>query len=275
MDLFHEMLNDKEDPAGMMGGVAYELARANRRVNEALDYANKAVALTEADTMKATLDSTEKIDYRRMTALAAQWDALGLAYLRVGDTTESEKYLLASWLLWQRAAVGEHLVELYEKVGKKNEARTICNMALDAPGKDDEPETRKLLQSAQYRLGVMQQRYTVNAKDYKHPIAGGVALSDLRMTKLPMPAANMNADGKNATFALAFENGHKEVQVKFISGAEELKEIGNGLATAKYQVSFPDDRPTRILRQGLMSCSKYTKECTIVLFPMENTPGMF
>ena len=72
-----------------------------------------------------------------------------------------------------------------------------------------------------------------------------------------------------------FENGKKEVGVRFISGAAELKDVAKGLATAKYQVAFPDERPTRLVRMGLLTCSKYTKDCTFVLFPMESVPGAF
>jgi hypothetical protein len=37
------------------------------------------------------------------------------------------------------------------------------------------------------------------------------------------------------------------------------------LRTAKYQVSFPDDKPAKILRRGILSCSKATGECAFVL----------
>lgn len=61
----------------------------------------------------------------------------------------------------------------------------------------------------------------------------------------------------------------------FVSEATELKELAKGLGAAKYQMALPDERPVRIIRQGLVSSSKYTKEYTFVLFPLENMPGMF
>ena len=168
------------------------------------------------------------------------------------------------------------LVELYEKEGKKKEAAWICAMALAAPGKDDETDTRPRLGAAQTRLGLPEESYTVNAKTYrKPPVSGGEALSEIRTTKIPLPAGNANLAQKNATFALMFENGKKEVGVKFVSGAAELKEVGKGLATAKYQVAFPDERPTRLVRMGLLTCSRYTRDCTLVLFPMRVFQGCF
>ena len=276
MELFHGMLDDNEDLAGMLNGVAYELANSNHRISEALEYATRAVTLTEADTVKEDADSAGPIQYRRMTALAAQWDTLGLAEGRAGNEAEAETYLRAAWLLWQRAQIGLHLVDLYEKEGKKKEAAWICAMALAAPGKDDEADTRQRLAAAQARLGVPKESHAVSTKAYRRPpVSGAEALSEIRMTKIPMPAGNTNVDQKNATFALVFENGKKEVGVRFVSGAPELKEAGKGLATAKYQIAFPDERPTRLLRMGLLTCSRYTKDCTFVLFPMESMPGMF
>jgi tetratricopeptide (TPR) repeat protein len=276
MQLFRRMLDDNQDPAGMLNGVAYELAHSNHRISEAVEYAARAVTLTEADTVKGDAESPGPTDYKRTLALAAQWDTLGLAEAKAGNETEAEKYLRAAWLLWQWAPVGLHLMELYEKEGKKKDAARICAMALAAPGKDDETDTRQGLAAAQTRLGVPEESYTVSAKAVRRPPVGGAeALSEIRTTKLPLPAGNANVDQKNATFALVFENGKKEVGVRFVSGAAELKEVEKGLATAKYQVAFPDERPTRLFRMGLLSCSRYTKECTFVLLPMESTPGIF
>jgi transglutaminase-like putative cysteine protease/tetratricopeptide (TPR) repeat protein len=271
VELFRGMLEDTRDPAGMLNGVAYELANSNHRISEAVEYATRAVTQTEASTMKAELELAMPIDYQRISALAAQWDTLGLANLRAGNTALAEKYLRSAWLLWQRATIGEHLIELYEKQGNKKEATRICAMALAAPGKDDEPDTRKKLTAAQERLGVPK-TYTVNAKEYQP--SGAMALTDLRAVKIPLPPG-YTGDQKSATFGLAVENGRKDAEIKFVSGAAELKAAAKGLATVKYQIAFPDDHPTRILRQGLLSCSRYTKECTFVMFPLYNTPGMF
>ena len=276
MELFRGMLEDNQDPAGMLNGVAYELANSNHRITEALEYAKRAVTLTETDTVKGDVDSAGPTEYERMIALATQWDTLGLANARAANDAEAEKYIQAAWLLWQRAQIGVHLLELYEKQGKKKEAARICAMALAAPGKDDETYTRQRLAAAKARLGVTEESYTVSAKGYRRPpVSGAEALSEIRSTKIPVPIGNSNLDQKNATFALVFENGKKEVGVRFVSGAAELKELRKALTTAKYQIAFPDERPTRLLRMGLLSCSRYTKECTFALLPMESMPGAF
>jgi hypothetical protein len=53
--------------------------------------------------------------------------------------------------------------------------------------------------------------------------------------------------------------------VKFVSGDEKLKGFSDTLKSAHYSVSFPDDIPTKILRRGVLSCSKLTGECMFVM----------
>jgi len=274
MKLFHEMLGEKPE-AAMLGAVAHELANANRRISDAVDYASKGVAETEAKTMEATLDSAKMQDYALMGGLALQWDTLGLAKLRAGDTVAAGRYIEAAWMLWQRATIGKHLVEVYEKQGKKQEALRVCRMALAAPltrlGRDEEPDTKEKLEAVQKRLGgggaVGTQ--TINGKIVPKLGSGGIELSELRSVKVPLRFA-LQGEAKNATLAIAIENGKKAVEIKFVEGDEQLRGAIKALAMARFHQPFPDDAPTRILRQGFVNCSNYTKECTFVFFPLEN-----
>ena len=57
----------------------------------------------------------------------------------------------------------------------------------------------------------------------------------------------------------------KQEGVKFISGAEELKEATNALTSADFKISFPDERATRLLRRGILMCPEGPSECSFVL----------
>ena len=269
MRLFHEMLGEKPDP-GMLGAVALELARANRRISDAMEYAMRGVAETEAKTMNATLDSASMTDYALMGGLALQWDTLGLAKLRAGDTASAAKYIEAAWMLWQRAPIGEHLVEIYEKQGKKQEAARISGMAMAAPGKEDDADTTEKLEAAQKRLvGGKVETMTINGKTVPRPGPGGMELSELRSVKVPRQF-ELHGEVRTATLAIAIENGQKTPQIRFVDGDEKLRPVIKALTGAKFHQPFPDDAPTRIIRQGFVSCSRYTNDCTFVFFPQEN-----
>jgi tetratricopeptide (TPR) repeat protein len=268
MALFNQMVEGKPD-SGMLNGVAYELARANLRISDALNFASRAVAGISADTMDLTTDPPGPLDYVRTRALAADWDTLGWAKFRAGDTASAEKYVQAAWLLFQHAGIGEHLIEIYEKLGKQQDAARICHMALAAYGKDDDPDTRNKLQAAEDRLGVSKSdSVTLNAKAYKPTAYGGVELSEMRSVKISFPA-ELPAQSKSATFAITIVNGQKTALVKFIEGDEGLRPAVKTLVTAKYPQAFPDNTPVKLVLQGLLSCSKFSKGCMLVFFPME------
>jgi hypothetical protein len=58
--------------------------------------------------------------------------------------------------------------------------------------------------------------------------------------------------------------------VKFISGEEKLKPLTENLKSAKIDFTFPDDVPTKILRRGILSCSKNGGECDFVMMLPED-----
>jgi tetratricopeptide (TPR) repeat protein len=268
MALFKDMLANSSDP-GMLNGVAYQLARANLRISDALDYASRAVAQTSADTMKPLSDPPSPENYLRTRALAAGWDTLGWAKFRAGDATSALPYVQSAWRLYQHAVIGEHLIEVYEKLGKKQEAARVCHMAQEAYGKDDEPDTRDKLHAAQDRLGLSKSdSNVVSAKAYKPPAFAGLALSEMRSVTVSFPG-ELPALSRSATFAITITNGQKTVEAKFIEGSDELRPAIRTLATAKYPESFPDDTPAKLTLQGLLNCSKFSKGCTLVFFPLE------
>lgn len=274
MALFQTILQGTSDRPGMLSAVAYELADANVRINDALDFATKAVAATSADTMNVTSNPPSEMDYRRTRALAYQWDTLGWANFRA-DIATAEKFVESSWLLDQRAATGEHLIEIYEKLGKKQAAIRICRLALEASGKDEEPDLRDKLQAARERLGVSKaDSMTVSANAYKPLASGGIELSEMRAVQIPFQG-DLHGEFKSATFAVVIENGKKIRQALFLEGAEELRPATKAFAATSYRQTFPDDTPAKLALKGLLSCSKYSKGCTFVFMPLDSLGATF
>jgi len=70
---------------------------------------------------------------------------------------------------------------------------------------------------------------------------------------------------------IAFSTGNSRVEaVKFISGEEKLKPLTDALRNTKIDFTFPDYVPTKILRRGVLSCSKNTGECEFVMMIPED-----
>lgn len=260
----------------MLNAVAYEYANSNRRLSEAVDYASRAVGETSSQTMNVKLDSATSDDFLNMSVLAAVWDTLGRAKFRSGDTASAENYIQSAWSLNPSAVVGEHLVEIYEKLGKRREADHICRLALAAPGLADEHDTKEKLLAAQKRIGISKpESGTVDARSFRPPAVA--ELSDMRTFHLPRKAefpANSKTASKIALFTIAIENGRSTAQARLVSGDRELQPEAQALATVDYRQPFPDSSPVRIFRAGWVSCSKYIADCTLIFFLVNDKPSL-
>ena len=257
-------LGDDAEP-NELNGVAYALAEANTHLSEALDYSIRAVSGLSEKTMDISPEDAEPSDFSLMLQLAANWDTLGWIKFRAGDYPGAEKYLQGAWEIVQGAVIGEHLAETYEKLGKKEKAAAICNMALSSylPG---DPATHQKLSDEMTRL----RPFLTNAPGLSrtsrsaHSVDGGVALSDMRDLQVPF-RTKLQANFVSADFLISVTNGHKSNDAVFLSGAEELRGAIAALAALKYPQSFPDDTPARVIRKAILSCSIYSKNCTLVL----------
>lgn len=258
MPEFKQGLGEEAEPNDL-NDVAYALAEANLHLSEAQDYSARAVRALSEKTMDISPQDAEPSDFSLMLQLAANWDTLGWIKFRLGDTSGAEKYLQSAWELVQSAVIGEHLVETYEKLGKKEKAAAICNMALSSYLPSSEPATRQKLSDAMKRL-------RPSPASAKSPMSGdgGLALSDMRTLQVPFQT-KLQANSVSANVVIFIVNGPKEAEVVFQSGAEELRKAIPVLTRLKYPQSFPDATPARIIRKAILSCSIYSKNCTLVL----------
>ncbi len=273
VEQFAKLLADYPDNS-MLNSIAYEYANANRRLNDALDYASRAVADISDETMDVSLDSADPDNFLHMANLSADWDTLGWIKYRSGDVASAERYVYSAWMLSPHAVIGEHLAEIYEKLGKKLEADHICRLALEAPGLQDEPDTKEKLLAAQKRIGITApETGTVSAKSY-HPLGSGkTELSEIRTMKLPRKI-ELHGKSKMALFTIAIENNANSAKARYISGDRDLIPEAQALATVNYHQPFPDNSPVRILRAGWVSCSHYATDCSLVLFLVDDKPSL-
>lgn len=261
-ELFQKAMKLQPGPE-MLNSVAYELADSNHHLADALQYASQAVKQTEDDTSDVKLDSVDVTDFRRMSALAAEWDTLGWVKFRMGDFASSEKYLEAAWNLMQSAVIGEHLAEDYEKLGKSVQAWHTYLLAYAAMNQSTDAKLRAKLTSENAKpVPKVLLKSSAPAKPFEQ--------TDLMsMRTIALPKMEIRGEGyQSAEFAISFTKEPK-VEVWFLSGAEELRSATAKVEAGKFNVSFPDDAPTRILRRGVLSCSQLMKGCTFVLYPVE------
>jgi len=129
--VFDEALGSNPN-ASTLNSVAYELADKNVRLDDALQYAQKAVEKVEDEASDIKLDDLLPNDPKTMLSLAADWDTLGWVHFRMGHFDLAEDYLNAAWNLSQDPVIADHLGQVYEKEGKKHEAAVAYAHALSA-----------------------------------------------------------------------------------------------------------------------------------------------
>jgi Flp pilus assembly protein TadD len=234
----------------MYNDIAYELGDQNKRLPIALEYAQKAVREEEEVSQRVKLSELQTEDLTVTTRLAVFWGNLGWVHFRMGNLSQGEKYLNAAWILSQDSIVGDHLGQVYEKQDKKERAVHMYQLALAA---SYDPDQMKETQSRLQHLGDTRQTVRIVA-------AGGEELSGMRTTKVVPIESSANAE-----FFILFGPGTKVEDTKFISGSENLKSAGKVLSSTRFNLLFPDEGPTRLLRRGILSCNQYSG-CSIVLF---------
>ena len=237
----------------LLNNVAYIFAENNLQLHEALQYAQKAVAQAETDSAAIKLDNLKLEDVQSVGGLAAYWDTLGWVYFHLGQLEEAEKYLNAAWNLTLEPMGADHLGQVYEKQGKKHDAMLAYGSAIAGGHAPDHARERlsELQAGASQHVGKID---ILSLQDHR----------TFNLTKFP------NKPGKHVTaeFFILLAPGPKIAGVKFISGSEELRDAGQGLAAAKISAVFPDDHPAQIIRRGVLDCEPEVAGCVFVLFPL-------
>ena len=148
--------------------------------------------------------------------------------------------------------MGDHLAQIYEKRGQKQEALRTYAQALASTR--PQPETHARL--AQLAGG--------ESKIQPLVLQAGEQLSAQRTVKL---GTLLKEDASAEFFVLLVPTpgGAKGEDVKFVSGKEKLRPLAQALRSARYPDLFPDDTPTKLVRRGILSCSASTGECVFVM----------
>src|SRR4029079_16281222 len=69
-------------------------------------------------------------------SLVTYWDTLGWVAFARGDLATAKKYVSAAWIVAEAAEVGDHLGQILEKEGRRDEAAAAYARALSAERPD-------------------------------------------------------------------------------------------------------------------------------------------
>ncbi len=243
----------------MWNDIAYELASKRTELVRALRYAESAVSATTAASRNLSVEKVSERDLGLVLSLAAQWDTLGWVHFMSGDTARAEPFIRAAWLLAGHAEVGDHLGQIYEKQGRRDEAITMYALALNAERPQDEIRGRLSSLAGKDKVDAI-----VRAKktDFEQRESSSLGVQS------PGEAA--------AEFFVVF--GKSGVDgVRFVSGDERLKALADALNKLPVANLFPDDGPAKIVRRGTMTCTAASggkaAGCTFRTVPVGDAKG--
>ncbi len=239
--------------------VAYYLSLGDLHLDKAQQYAESAVAAVAAELRNVELDRLTMENLTEVNSLGFYWDTLGWVHFKKGNLDLAEKYVMASWPLGQHSEVGDHLGQISEKRGKKEEA--VRWYALAAVGYRPVPEARENLT----RLA---------GKDKVESLLGKAKaeLNELRAIKLGSLLKGEKEKLEAEFYVVAVPGAGRSAQVtgaRFIRGAEKLRPLTGALKGAKYSMTFPDETATKLIRRGTLTCQPNNGECSFVLLSPE------
>jgi tetratricopeptide (TPR) repeat protein len=241
--------------------VAYELSTHKTHLDKALTYAESATSATEAGLRNVDLNHLTLNDVGMVMSIGSYWDTLGWVYFQNNQLDKAKRYIEAAWLLDQHSEIGDHLGQLYEKLGRRQDAIHFYAMAVTAAHKV--PESEQHLKSL---LPDSKQSKSAEEK------ARG-EMESLRSVGVPWSGSKSAKADFFLTFTAPTTPENKPLkpdQVKFVSGDESLRNYTNQLQAASFQIEFPDDTPIKLVRRGVLSCGDNTHECRMVLMLPED-----
>ena len=242
--------------------VAYELSLKKVHLERAQQYAESAVASVAAVLRNVQLERITMNEMALVAGIAAYWDTLGWVHFQQGNLEKAERYVRAAWLVDFHGEVGDHLGQILEKTGRKTEAIQVYAQALNATRPVE--ETRE-------RLAALAGGAQEAAELKKNAFDGPSKVRTVKLGKLVKEKAS--ADFLIVFAPAAAGSGAQVEEVKFIRGSETLRPMTEALKKAKYEVLFPDDTPTKLIRRGMLNCLPESV-CVFVLLTADSVASV-
>ena len=242
--------------AEILNEIAFNLAEVKLALDKAQRYAESAIADAGEALRPVELDHVSRQNLVEIENIAAYWDTLGWVFFQRNYLDRAAKYIRAAWLLSQDGEAGDHLAQIYERLGQKDRAIHACALALAAPHAT--PDTRARL-TLLLRGNRQIDELVAKAKP---------ELQALRA----IPVGNLLAEDARADFLILLSPGVKQARVDamtFIGGDERLRPFADRLRSLDYGLVFPDSSPAKLIRRGTLACSK-TDACTFTLMLPES-----
>lgn len=236
--------------------VAYALAEQNTDLKRAENYADAAINALETQLRDVSLTSLRFPDLANTQMLFNVWDTKGWVLFKSGDLDQAEAYILPAWQATESGAVAEHLGDIADKRGNRDQA--VHYYALSLTGDSPSTTARDKLKNFGVSGGAVDSMVTKARKEQINE----------RTEKLDMVQTG------TADFFLLVSPGKVE-QAKFVRGEESLRTFTDTLKSVSVPMKFPPASPGHVVRRVRLTCGKQpaSKDKAAAEKPSNALPG--
>jgi tetratricopeptide (TPR) repeat protein len=245
---------DGTDDTGVLNDAGYVLAETGLDLPYAEEVSRKSIQVLEAKTAAISPAEVNSNAFAQSRLLIAAWDTLGWVLFREGKLDQAEPLIISGWRNALVPEAGDHLGQVYEAMGKKEDALSAYHLAAASiEGGNVSPDVRDHITKSIARLGGAS---TTGSRDN-----GTQALQETRTYHVPRP------DGVSGwgTFRLQLTTTGV-IASQQMSGDEKLAAIAGKINAMKFPELVPPGSAAHLLRSAVVSCSKGSN-CDVVLVP--------
>jgi tetratricopeptide (TPR) repeat protein len=245
---------DGTDDVGILNDAGYVLAEAGLDLPYAEEVSRKSITVLEAKTAAITPDEVNSNAFAQSRLLIASWDTLGWILFREGKLEQAEPLIVAGWRNALVPESGDHLGQVYEAMGRKEEALSAYRLAAASiEGENASPDVREHITTSIARLK--------GASAAGPPFNGAGALQESRSYRIARPEG-VSGWG---TFRLQI-NTQGVIASQQMSGDEKLAAVATKINAMKFPELVPPGSAAHLLRSAVVSCSMGSN-CDVVLVP--------
>lgn len=241
---------------------AYWLAEHNVELDRAQKWSEKAIATESAQMLDISIEHLTPNQLGQVSSIAYYWDTMGWIDFRRGDLEKARAYIEAAWSLRPLPSIGGHLGQLYEKLGRHDEAVHTYAMPVAAVDLPTRMTSHPL--AADEVSGLLTKSATFGANVAELIKRGRTDLEDMRSFTLP----NESKSAGSADFILKMEED-KTVEVRQKSGDASLAGFAEAVRNLPLAPKFPGGTPIEIVRRATLICSAQDSKCRFTLLRAE------
>jgi len=253
-----EQAANKASSSGSWNEAAYRLAERNVELDMAQKWAEKAIGIESVLLRDLSLDHATPTQMRLVNTMSDYWDTLGWIDFRTGRLDGAFSYVDAAWRMHPTPTKGDHLGQIYEKLGRREDAIRTYAMAIASTDLSKRgPSSPEDLAEARDRLTQLAGQGADVAALIKRGRTAVDALNSITVE-------NRSKRTGDAEFTMKIV-GEKIVDVRQIGGDASFASFSEILRKAPIPVLIPDESGLEILRRGTLSCRSEAGGCDFIL----------